>query len=242
MSEPANRGKSQSAEMLVARGIRKVYRQGEDSLEVLKGISLSVAPGEYLMIVGPSGAGKSTLLHILGLLDRPTEGDLWLEGRCLTCLPASTQAQIRNRLFGFVFQFFHLLPDFTAIENVMLPAMVGTNILAWSRRKAQVREAAEALLRRVGLADRMHHRPSQLSGGERQRVAICRALINRPRVLLLDEPTGNLDSRTGRQILDLVQSLNREDGLTIIMVTHDPEVANPSGRIIRLRDGQIVRS
>jgi len=241
MSEPAKRPGGAS-DFLQARRIRKVYRQGEATLEVLKGVSLTVAEGEYLMIVGPSGAGKSTLLHILGLLDRPTEGELWFGGECLTRLPGGRQARLRNSLFGFVFQFFHLLPDFTAIENVILPAMVGCDVFGWRRRRREVRQRAEALLGRVGLKERIRHRPSQLSGGERQRVAICRALINRPRVLLLDEPTGNLDSRTGRQILDLIQSLNEDDGQTIVMVTHDPNVANPSGRVIHLRDGEIVRA
>lgn len=222
--------------------ITKEYPQGETPLRVLKGISLDVAEGEYLTIVGASGAGKSTLLHIMGLLDRPTSGELLLEGRDLGRVSGLEQARLRNRLFGFVFQFFHLLPDFSAVENVMLPGLVGQGILGWTRARRQVRSSAAELLDRVGLKARMRHRPAELSGGERQRVALCRALINKPRVLLLDEPTGNLDSHTGEEIHELVRNLNKQGGQTIVMVTHNEAAARRAGRVIRMLDGEIVDS
>ena len=220
--------------------ITKEYPQGDTPLRVLKGVSLNVAQGEYLTIVGASGAGKSTLLHIMGLLDQPTSGELLFEGRDLGKISGLEQARLRNRLFGFVFQFFHLLPDFNAVENVMMPGLVGHGFWGWTRTRRQVRRSAEELLARVGLKERMKHRPNQLSGGERQRVALCRALINQPRVLLLDEPTGNLDSHTGEEIHELVRTLNREQGQTIVMVTHNEAAARRAGRVIRMLDGEIV--
>ena len=228
--------------VLTAKKVARVYRQGPTRLEVLKGITLSVAAAEFLVIVGPSGAGKSTLLHILGLLDTPTSGEVWFDGKNLTRLSQRKQARLRNRLFGFVFQFFHLLPDFTALENALLPAMVGVGVLRWPRVRKEVRSRAEELLARLGLGDRMRHKPGQLSGGERQRVAIARALMNRPRMLLLDEPTGNLDTRTGREILTLVHELNEIEGQTVVMVTHDAAAAERATRIVTMRDGEIVRS
>lgn len=242
MSKPV--AKSQNAtrtdRFLSAHKVTREYRQGEGMLKVLKGITLHVGRGEFLVIVGPSGAGKSTLLHILGLLDTPTRGAVWFEDANMTELSAAQQARLRNGLFGFVFQFFHLLPDFTALENVMLPAMVGTGTLAWPARKSGVRRRATEILERLGLKERLRHRPTQLSGGERQRVAICRALINAPPLLLLDEPTGNLDTKTGQDILDLVRDLNESEGQTIVMVTHEPAAARYAGRVIHMRDGQIT--
>ncbi len=225
---------------LSLKEIVKEYPQGDTPLRVLKGVSLDVAQGEYLTIVGASGAGKSTLLHIMGLLDQPTSGELLFEGRDLGKISGLEQAGLRNRLFGFVFQFFHLLPDFNAVENVMMPALVGQGLWGWTRTRRQVRQSAEELLTRVGLKERMKHRPNQLSGGERQRVALCRALINKPRVLLLDEPTGNLDSHTGEEIHELVRTLNREGGQAIVMVTHNEAAARRAGRVIRMLDGEIV--
>jgi lipoprotein-releasing system ATP-binding protein len=207
---------------------------------VLKGISFSIRQGDSLLIVGPSGAGKSTLLHILGLLDSPTRGEVWLGEQNLSALSSWKQARLRNEVFGFVFQFFHLMPDFSALENVMMPAIVGASAWAWPGRRKAIRERATELLERLGLKDRLRHRPSKLSGGERQRVAICRALVNQPRVLLLDEPTGNLDSKTGAQILDLVQELNKRDGQTLAMVTHAPDAAPWASRTLHLRDGELV--
>ena len=225
---------------LVARRLVKEYAQGNTGLRVLKGVSLKVREGEFVGLVGKSGAGKSTLLHLLGLLDTPTSGEIVFEGRTLTKLSGVEQARLRNRLFGFVFQFFHLLPDFTALENVMMPAMVGAGILGWAGQKRQTRDSAMELLVRLGLEERLNHKPKQLSGGECQRLAIARALINRPRILLLDEPTGNLDSQTGQDIFNLIHELNRQQGQTIVMVTHDEVTARKMGKIIRIHDGQIV--
>jgi lipoprotein-releasing system ATP-binding protein len=223
------------------RKIVKDYRQGETKLNVLRGISMDVREGEFLVIAGASGTGKSTLLHLLGLLDTPTSGEVLLEGKSLSRLSGLRQARLRNTLFGFVFQFFHLLPDFDALENVLMPALVRYRMVDWPAHRAESRARAEELLVRVGLGERVRHRPNQLSGGERQRVAICRALINRPRVLLLDEPTGNLDSRTGEQIHQLIHDLNSADRQTIVMVTHDENAAKRAGRILRIRDGELIR-
>ena len=225
---------------LSARKVGKVYNEGGKSLEVLKGVTLQVAEGDFLAIVGPSGAGKSTLLHILGLLDSPTQGEVWFKDDNLSRLSGPRQSRLRNRLFGFVFQFFHLLPDFTALENVLLPTMVDMPALAWPARRSALRQRAEQLLDMVGLTDRMRHRPTQLSGGEQQRVAICRALVAKPPVLLLDEPTGNLDTHTGEEIMGIVHKLNMADRQTVVMVTHDEEAAAAAGRIVHMRDGHIV--
>ena len=228
------------SEFLRARKLIKDYRQGKTRLRVLHGISMDVEQGEYVVVVGASGAGKSTLLHLLGLLDSTTSGEVWFEGKNLSRLKGLDQARLRNELFGFVFQFFHLLPDFNALENVMMPALVGAGMIQWTARKRAARERAGELLDRLGLGGRLGHRPNQLSGGERQRVAICRALMNQPRVLFLDEPTGNLDSKTGEQILQLMVALNRDAGQTIVMVTHDDTAAHDATRIIRIRDGRVV--
>jgi lipoprotein-releasing system ATP-binding protein len=228
------------SDFLSARNLVKEYVQGDEKLRVLRGVSLEARDGEFLVIVGASGAGKSTLLHLLGQLDSPTSGEVLFEGKSLTRLSGLQQARLRNTLFGFVFQFFHLLPDFNAVENVMMPAFVRYRTLEWARRRQEMRARAEALLARVGLKERLRHRPNQLSGGERQRVALCRALINHPRVLLLDEPTGNLDRRTGEQIHQLIHDINRAERQTIVMVTHDEAAAQSAGRLIRIRDGELV--
>jgi lipoprotein-releasing system ATP-binding protein len=228
------------SDFLAARDLVKEYVQGDEKLRVLRGVSMQVREGEFLVIVGSSGAGKSTLLHLLGLLDSPTSGDVVFEGKSLTRLSGLQQARLRNTLFGFVFQFFHLLPDFTAVENVMMPAYVRFRTIEWAHRRREMRARAEGLLARVGLKERLRHRPNQLSGGERQRVALCRALINQPRVLLLDEPTGNLDRRTGEQIHQLIHEINRAERQTIVMVTHDETAAKAAGRLIRIRDGELT--
>jgi lipoprotein-releasing system ATP-binding protein len=228
------------SDFLVARDLVKEYVQGDEKLRVLRGVSLQVREGEFLVIVGASGAGKSTLLHLLGLLDSPTSGEVLFEGKSLTRLSGLQQARLRNTLFGFVFQFFHLLPDFNAVENVMMPAFVRFRTVEWARRRPEMRARAEDLLARVGLKERLRHRPNQLSGGERQRVALCRALINQPRVLLLDEPTGNLDRRTGERIHQLIRDINRAQRQTIVMVTHDETAAQATGRLIRIRDGELT--
>ncbi len=215
--------------------INKTYHLGEVDLPVLKGISLRVARGELLALMGASGSGKSTLMNILGCLDHPTSGEYLFDGRAISGYTAKERARLRNRMIGFVFQSFNLLARMTAFENVLMPLMYCRDRL--SEREMERRTAE--LLKKVGLAGRHHHRPSQLSGGEQQRVAIARSLVNSPQVLFADEPTGNLDSRTSEEILALFQELNQTDGITLIMVTHDPNVAQYAQRTIRIRDGLI---
>jgi putative ABC transport system ATP-binding protein len=217
------------------QGITKDYHLGEVKVSVLKQIDLSIQEGEYVAIMGVSGSGKSTLMNIIGCLDRPTKGRYFLEGRNLTSLDDDELAYIRNQRIGFVFQQFNLLPRSTALENVMLP-MIYANIPKAERR----RYAAQALAS-VGLADRMHNRPSQLSGGQQQRVAIARALVNRPALVLADEPTGALDTETSQEVMNLLSDLN-DRGITIAIVTHEPDIAARTKRIIRVRDGAIASS
>jgi len=226
--------------LLRAEELVKDYRVGGYRLRVLHGVTMEVRRGELLCIIGPSGAGKSTLLHLLGMLDTPTEGRVLHDGRNLADLSERERARWRNRLFGFVFQFYHLLPDFTAAENVALPALVGAGLAGWTRARKEARQRALRMLELVGLKDRAAHRPSQLSGGERQRVAIARALINQPQILLCDEPTGNLDTDTGASILRLLADVRRQTGCTLVIVTHDERVAAMGDRAIRLVDGRIV--
>ncbi len=216
--------------------IRKTYRMGDIAVPVLKGVSLTIARGELVALMGTSGSGKSTLMHILGCLDRPDAGAYRLDGEEMSQLSADQRAMVRNCKLGFVFQSFNLLPRTSALDNVAMPLTYTAGHL--SERDAR-RRAAE-MLRRVGLQERMDHEPSQLSGGQQQRVAIARALINRPPLLFADEPTGNLDSRTSEEVLDMFQALNRDEGITIIMVTHDPHVARYAQRVIHIHDGRIV--
>lgn len=216
-------------------GICKSYRQNSINLEVLKDINFSVNEGEFLAIQGPSGAGKSTLLHILGGLDNPTKGAVYFDGQDLYGLDENSRSVFRNRKVGFVFQFFHLLPELSALENVLLPGI----LRSWLSRKKDL-EFAVKLLERLGLSQRLNHKPQALSGGEQQRVAICRALINRPQLLLCDEPTGNLDSENGQVILRLLMELNKEEKITVLMVTHDKDIARAAGRVIHLKDGIIL--
>lgn len=220
--------------------LHKAFRVGAETLWVLKGVSIAVARGEILAVLGASGAGKSTLLHILGALDSPTKGEVLLEGKSISTLSERKSARLRNETFGFVFQFYHLLPELTALENVMLPTMVSLSSREWRRKKELFRERAADLLGKVGLAARLVHRPSQLSGGERQRVAIARALVNSPNILLCDEPTGNLDSASGKGIRELLWSLRSEEGLTIVLVTHDERLAAEADRMELIADGSIV--
>ncbi|MGO9020712.1 MAG: ABC transporter ATP-binding protein [Syntrophobacteraceae bacterium] len=215
--------------------INKIYHLGEVDLPVLKGISLRVARGELLALMGASGSGKSTLMNILGCLDRPTSGEYLFDGRAVAGYTAKERARLRNHMIGFVFQSFNLLARMTAFENVLMPLMYCRDNIT---EREMERRTAE-LLEKVGLADRHHHRPPQLSGGEQQRVAIARSLVNNPQVLFADEPTGNLDSRTSEEILALFQHLNQTDGITLIMVTHDPGVAEHAQRTIRIKDGLI---
>jgi lipoprotein-releasing system ATP-binding protein len=225
-------------EILRAEGVSKTYRMGDSIVEVLRDLDLSVAEGEIVAVVGASGVGKSTLLHILGVLDRPDSGRLWFRGRDVTGLNGSERARLRNRAFGFVFQFYHLIPELTALENVLLPGMIAHRRRAWRRQKAEAHARATDVLDRMGLGHRLRHRPPQLSGGERQRVAIARAIYNRPAVLLCDEPTGNLDPKTSAGIRDLLHEVNREEGQTMVVVTHDEELALDASRVLRMRDGR----
>ena len=223
-------------ELIELVDIQKTYHLGEIDVPVLKGVSLRIRGGELVSLMGVSGSGKSTLMNLLGCLDRPTSGQYWLDGEEVSRLDADGRALVRNRKLGFVFQNFNLLPRTTALENVMMP-------LTYTEHSVSDREAKErarAMLERVGLADRMHHYPSQLSGGQQQRVAIARSLINNPPILFADEPTGNLDSKTSEEVLRMFQTLNTEQGLTIILVTHDANVAAHSQRTIRIHDGRIV--
>jgi lipoprotein-releasing system ATP-binding protein len=217
------------------RGIGKSYRDNLSKLEVLKDINFTVAQGEFLVIQGPSGAGKSTLLHILGGLDNPTTGEVYFQGEDIYTLDENARSNFRNQQVGFVFQFFHLLPELNALENVLLPGI----LKSWWERKKSLGMALE-LLERLGLSSRLKHRPEALSGGEQQRVALARALINQPQLLLCDEPTGNLDSENGKNILQLLSELNLSQKITIIMVTHDPEIACGAGRVVHLKDGVIL--
>ncbi len=225
---------------LSARGLTKSYRIGGAMLPVLKGVDLEVREGEILAILGASGSGKSTLLHVMGWLDRADEGEIHYEGRDRASLSSAERAALRNRVMGFVFQFYHLLPELTALENVLMPAMILHRTFAWRRAKADAVARARDLLSLVGLSAREGHRPGQLSGGERQRVAIARALQNRPRFLLCDEPTGNLDGRTAADVRRLLWDLNRSDGQTLVVVTHDMSLASEAHRCVRLEDGRIV--
>jgi putative ABC transport system ATP-binding protein len=223
-----------AAPLIDARGLCRVYRTGESEVEALRGVDLEISRGECVAIMGASGSGKSTLLHLLGCLDRPTRGSYRLAGSEVAGLSADERAALRNREIGFVFQGFNLIPRTSALENVELPLVYG------GVRAAAQRERALEALGEVGLADRAHHLPSQLSGGQQQRVAIARALVARPSLLLADEPTGNLDSRTSDEILALFQRLNRERGVTVLVVTHEPDVAAYAGRVVTVRDGRIV--
>ena len=223
-----------------ARRIHKHYGKGRTQVNVLKGATLEVAQGEFVSIVGSSGSGKSTLLHIMGLLDTPDQGDVDLEGRTINALSVVERDRLRNQTFGFVFQFYHLLPELTTLENVLMPRMIQHGYWAWRRVRRAEREQAMKVLTRMGLAERASHRPRELSGGEMQRAAIARAICHEPRVLLADEPTGNLDAVTGQEILNLLADLNARLGLTIILVTHDQAVAGRAHRVVRLRGGRLL--
>jgi lipoprotein-releasing system ATP-binding protein len=224
---------------LMAKAVAKNYRKGQHQVSVLRGVEIAVRKGEFLSIVGQSGSGKSTLLHLIGLLDAPDIGEIQLDGERIDDLPVKTRDQLRNRVFGFVFQFYHLLPELTLIENVLAPLMIRHSVWSYWRQGREFQARAKEILAKVGLSHRLTHKPSELSGGEMQRAAIARSLIGQPAVLLADEPTGNLDAETGAEIMDLLVTLNREDGLTILMVTHDAAIAAQAHRIVRLAEGRI---
>ena len=216
--------------VIEARDIRKIYKMGEVEVEALRGVSFDIKRGEVVAIMGPSGSGKSTLMNTLGCLDRPSSGEYVLDGEAVASLNDDQLASIRNRKVGFVFQSFNLLSRQTAITNVELP-------LRYSGATEGRRDRAIEALKAVGLGDRMTHRPTELSGGQQQRVAIARAIVNRPAMIMADEPTGNLDSKVGKEIMNLLLNLNRDSGTTLIIVTHDPMIAEQTQRVIRLRDG-----
>lgn len=221
-----------SEPVIYAADLHKTYRMGETEVNALDGVSVEIQHGEVIAIMGPSGSGKSTLMNILGCLDRPTSGEYALDGERVSEMKDDQLATVRNRKVGFVFQSFNLLPRASALSNVELP-------LRYAGANHRRQKSLDAL-KSVGLGDRVHHRPSELSGGQQQRVAIARALINDPAILMADEPTGNLDSKSGKEIMELILSLNRERGTTVILVTHDPTVAGVAGRVIRLSDGKVV--
>jgi putative ABC transport system ATP-binding protein len=218
--------------VILAEGLKKIYKMGDVEVQALRGLSMQIDKGEVVAIVGPSGSGKSTLMNILGCLDRPSEGEYTLDGVRVANMNDDQLADVRNRKVGFIFQSFNLLRRATALANVELP-------LRYSGVSKGRKERARQSLEAVGLAERVHHRPSELSGGQQQRVAIARALVNNPAIIMADEPTGNLDSKVGQEIMDLLLKLNRDSGTTLIIVTHDPKVAAQTQRTIRIRDGVV---
>ena len=228
------------ATVMSVKNLYKSYRKGKLSVPVLKGVDLEVNEGEFSAIIGQSGSGKSTLLHLLGTLDAPDRGEIHFRDRRIDNLPARQKEQIRNSEFGMIFQFYHLLPELTMLENVLVPRMVKDNFWTYLRNKSKYRKRAIELLEMVGLGHRMTHKPNQLSGGEMQRTAIARALISQPSVLLADEPTGNLDAENGREVMETLHSLRKHENLTIVMVTHDERLAATADAIINLVNGQVA--
>ena len=229
----------QNPALLSVRSLRKHYRSGDRTLEVLRGVDLDLAAAEFVSIIGQSGSGKSTLLHLIGLLDAADEGSISLSEQRIDDLPARQRDRLRNTDIGMVFQAYHLLPELTALENVLAPLMVRHGIWSWFKVRTEARRRVVELLEQFGLGERLQHKPRQLSGGEMQRVAIARALVGGPRLLLADEPTGNLDAETGAGILDVLCALNRAEGLSIVLVTHDPSIARRADRIVRLAAGRV---
>lgn len=235
MSESMNpNAMKQHNAVLSCRNLSKRYDEGPESVVVLDGLELELLPGERVAIVGSSGSGKSTLLNMLGGLDTPSEGSVWLAGEQLSALSETARGLLRNRALGFVYQFHHLLAEFTALENACMPLLIGKTPIA------EARQRATALLERVGLGHRLHHKPAELSGGERQRVAIARALVNRPGLVLLDEPTGNLDQHTAEGIQELMRELSRDSNTAFLVVTHDMQLARQMDRVLSLQDGKLV--
>lgn len=230
---------SNAPDVLQVKGLFKTYRKGPVEVPVLRGVDLDIRLGEFTSIIGQSGSGKSTLMHLIGTLDQPDAGEVFFEGNRIDNLPARSRDLLRNRHFGMIFQFYHLLPELSTIENVLTPIMIREGVFKYWFNRNKHRARAAELLETVGLSHRLHHRPRELSGGEMQRAAIARALIAEPKVLLADEPTGNLDEETGREIMGLLLRLNREEGLSIVMVTHDMSVARQADRIVKLTEGRV---
>jgi ABC-type lipoprotein export system ATPase subunit len=228
--------------ILRASNVKKTFCMGDSEIHVLKGADLSVRAGEFVAIEGRSGSGKSTLLHILGALDAPKSGSIVYEHQDISRLSSNAKSALRNTQFGFVFQFYHLLPELNVLENTLLAAMVEHSWFSFRSNRAALRQRATEVLEQLGMSHRLKHRPNQLSGGERQRVAIARALMNNPRVLFADEPTGNLDLETGRQIMTVLENLHRTKNQTIVMVTHDRTIARQADRILVLKDGRLERA
>src|SRR5437868_2730945 len=226
--------------MLVAENLHKTYRRHAVAVRVLNGLNLEVRTGEFLSVVGASGSGKSTLLHLLGTLDAPDSGTVTLDGRRIDNLPGRDRDTLRNKTFGYIFQFYHLLPELSAVDNVLMPAYIAHSTLGWWKNRSACRRRAEELLTKVGLGHRMKHKPRELSGGEMQRAAVARALLSHPRVLLADEPTGNLDAETGGEVVKLLRDLNKTDRVTIVMVTHNPELAAGTDRVVRMAGGRVT--
>lgn len=227
--------------LLSAKKVFKSYRKSKHIIPVLRGVDFAIREGEFVAVVGQSGSGKSTLLHLLGTLDAPDAGEIYFEGNRIDDLPSKARDVLRNRYFGMIFQFYHLLPELTTLENVLAPRMIGQGVLRYWLNKRQHTDEARHLLDLVGLSHRLTHKPKELSGGEMQRAAIARALVTNPQLLLADEPTGNLDRQTGQEIMDLLRSLNRRQNLTIVMVTHDNAIAALADRTVRLVEGLVER-
>jgi lipoprotein-releasing system ATP-binding protein len=240
--EPVTKPPTKMPVILQAFGVRKKFMMGDSQIEVLHRVDLEVRTGEFIAIEGRSGSGKSTLLHILGALDQFDGGTVNFDGISIESMSADDRAHLRNKHFGFVFQFYHLLPEFNVLENTMLSPMLEYSWLQFGAKKREIKEAATGILKLMGLEHRMKHKPQQLSGGERQRVAISRALMNRPRILFADEPTGNLDFDTGRQIMAVLEGLHRNMNQTIIMVTHDRSLARQADRVLVLKDGSLQKA
>lgn len=229
----------QSPALLSAKALKKSYHKGKHEVPVLRGVDFQVRQGEFVAIVGQSGSGKSTLLHLLGTLDAPDAGEIHFEGNRIDNLPTKARDVLRNKHFGMIFQFYHLLPELSMLENVLTPSMIAHGVLGYWRHRRALKARAGELLDMVGLSHRLTHKPRELSGGEMQRTAIARALMPEPKLLLADEPTGNLDQKTGAEILALLRRLNREQGLTIVMVTHDLKIAAQADRTVRLAEGLV---
>ena len=226
--------------LLETRDLHKSYYKKKLEIPVLRGVDLEIPENSFTAIVGKSGSGKSTLLHLLGTLDKPDRGEVWYQNQRIDDVPSSQRESLRNNEFGLIFQFYHLLPELTMLENVLVPRMIGNGVFSYLKNKKKFTAKAKELLETVGLAHRLKHRPNQLSGGEMQRAAIARALITEPKLLLADEPTGNLDSENGAEVLDTLLHLNREQDLTIVMVTHDDNIAKKADNIIKMVNGKVA--